>query len=228
VAGMRAVPVPRSPVVAHAEAAPAPTPSSSVALVNVNEENKLTTASLIGGVAGLLVGGLWVGVGLFAAASYLSRNDTSSDVSKVLTGISGAGLEAVNFAAGVESKYEVTGKVGDVFSDALESAKKKPKQKVVARSMSTFANAVGGYLHSVDKDMGVKDALGDFLTAASEIAYSTVASVVEFSHKYNVTDRIKERIDGFMSNFVFQPQYSSSGAPVVTQDYDPAAARTCA
>lgn len=194
-AGARGAPPARGAVVAHAEAAPSPAPGSSVALVKVSEENKMTTASVVGGLAGLWFGGLWLGAGLFAAATFLTRNDKDSDVSKALTGVTGAGLEVVNFAAGIEAKYEITGKIGGAFSDALDSAKANPDTKVVAEPVSNLVQGVGDAISSVDEDVGIKDTLGSLASSASELAYTATTTVTDLNDKYKVTDKIKEKID---------------------------------
>lgn len=195
VAGARAAPASRVAVVSHAEAAPSPAPSSSVALVKVTEDSKLTTASLLGGAAGLWLGGLWVGLGAFAAASYLSRSDKDSDVSKALTSVSGAGLDAVNFAAGLEAKYEVTGKLSGAINDTIESAKSKPEQKEAAEAVSGFFSTAGDVLNSIDEEVQLKSTLGNIANFASEIAFTATTTIADLNDKYKVTDQVKEKIN---------------------------------
>lgn len=197
-AGVRGAPSARNAVVVHAEPAapaPAPSPGSSVALVKVSEENKLTTASVVGGLAGLWFGGLWLGAGVFAATTFLTRSDKDSDVSKAVQGIAGAGLEVLNFAAGLNAKYEITGSVGTALTDALENAKTNPDTKVVAEPVSNLLQGVGDAIGSVDQDVGIKDTLGSIATSASELAYTATSTVAELNDKYKVTDKIKEKVD---------------------------------
>eukprot|EP00913_Durusdinium_trenchii_P008648 g8122.t1 len=59
---------------AQAEAASS-SGSSSVALVKVTKENSIATAGVLGGVAGLLLGGFWIGAAGFVATSYLAKKD---------------------------------------------------------------------------------------------------------------------------------------------------------
>mmetsp|Transcript_142638 Transcript_142638/g.397469 ORF Transcript_142638/g.397469 Transcript_142638/m.397469 type:complete len:242 (+) Transcript_142638:95-820(+) len=180
--------VPQRLVLMGAEAEPAPTPTptpaagESVALVKVTEESKMTTASLLGGLFGLVFGGVWVGGAIFAASSYLARRD-DDDLSKALKGIAGGSLEALNFGAYINDKYAVTDKVGGAITDALGDDSKK---------------AVDGLLESVkaaDQDFGFKESYGALATSASELASQAVAKGVELNEEYKVTGQIVEKIN---------------------------------
>mmetsp|Transcript_55223 Transcript_55223/g.142229 ORF Transcript_55223/g.142229 Transcript_55223/m.142229 type:complete len:252 (-) Transcript_55223:153-908(-) len=172
--------------------APAPAPSSSVALVKVTEENSMTTASVLGGLAGLLVGGVWVGGALFAASSYLARKK-DNDVAAALKGVASGSLEALNFSAYVNDKYTVTGKVGDAISKALE--KQKAEGGDAVDSITKFTDAVSEAFVSLDKDVGIKDTLGSLATSASELAAQAVDKAIELNDQYKITDQIKEKIE---------------------------------
>eukprot|EP00418_Pyrodinium_bahamense_P078136 CAMPEP_0179055932 /NCGR_PEP_ID=MMETSP0796-20121207/23553_1 /TAXON_ID=73915 /ORGANISM="Pyrodinium bahamense, Strain pbaha01" /LENGTH=248 /DNA_ID=CAMNT_0020752595 /DNA_START=20 /DNA_END=766 /DNA_ORIENTATION=- len=182
-----------------AEGEPAPTPApapagSSTALVKVTEENKMTTASLLGGLAGLLVGGVWVGGAAFAAASYLARKEDDDDVSKALKGVASGGLEVLNFGAQVNDKYMVTDKLGNAISSALESAKSGESKEAVS-SVTGFFEGISSTIASVDRDIGIKDTLGQLTTNASELAFQAVDKAVELNREYKVTDQIAAKIE---------------------------------
>ncbi|CAK9067073.1 unnamed protein product, partial [Durusdinium trenchii] len=74
----------------------------------VTKENSIATAGVLGGVAGLLLGGFWIGAAGFVATSYLAKKE--DDVSTVLKGVSTASLEALNYVDYLNKKYEVTNK----------------------------------------------------------------------------------------------------------------------
>mmetsp|Transcript_72503 Transcript_72503/g.219495 ORF Transcript_72503/g.219495 Transcript_72503/m.219495 type:complete len:233 (-) Transcript_72503:171-869(-) len=164
------------------EAAAAPAPSPSVALVKVTEESKMTTAGVIGGVAGLLLGGFWVGGALFTAASYLARKE-DDDVAKALKGLAAGSLEVLNFGAYVNEKYEVTGKVGSAVTNALGSD-----------NMATVDSVLDS-VKAADKDIGFKDTIGTLATSASELACQAVDKAVELNKEYKITDQISEKIE---------------------------------
>lgn len=179
----------------QAEEAEKPPAASSVALVKVSEENKLTTASVLGGLAGIYLGGATIGAILFVATTYLARSDKDSDVSKALTGVAEAGLEALNFGKGLDDKYEVTGKFGKAITDAIETAKQKPEQKEIADALSNLLTSSGEAASSVDKEVNFKDTLGSIVSGASELAYTATSKVLELNEQYKVTDTIKEKIE---------------------------------
>jgi len=161
--------------------------SSSVALVKVTEENTRTTAGLIGGVVGLLTGGVWVGAGLFAVTSYLTRKD--DDVSTVLKSTSASALEVLNFGSYLNDKYSVTSGVGDAFNKVLED---NPETK--KRVDGVFEGVAEAY-ESVDKDIGIKDSLGTILTSGGELASQAVEKVIEINEKYKITDQVTDKVN---------------------------------
>jgi len=177
--------------------------SSSVALVKVTEENKMTTASVVGGVAGLLVGGVWVGGALFAATSYLSRKE-DDDVSKALKGIASGSLEVLNFGAYLNDKYAVTDRLGTALTDALESTKTATSSASTATttaaasqesaSPAQFLSTISKTIEEADKEIGFKETLGTLATSASELAFQAVDKAVELNDKYKVTEQIKDKI----------------------------------
>lgn len=175
-----------------AEEAAAPAPSPSYALVKVTDESSMTTASVLGGVVGLLVGGIWVGGAAFAAASYFARKD--SDLASGLKGVAASGLEALNFGAYVTDKYEVTGKIGSSFNSVLDNAKESASTKEAATTVSGILSGVGDAIDSVDKDIGIKDTIGTVLMSGSELAAQAVDKAVELNEQYKVTDQIVEKI----------------------------------
>merc|ERR1719188_1688240 len=164
-----------------------------MSLVKVTDENVKTTASLLGGLVGTLVGGIWVGGALFAAASYFTRKD-DDDISKALKGVASAGLEAINFGAAMNDKYTVTGKIGGAFSDAVDKVKTDSTKATFAQ-VEDVADNIKGAIKSVDDDIGIKDTIGTLATSASDLAYQAVDKVVDLEKQYKVTDQIKEKIE---------------------------------
>jgi len=181
-------------VEAEASPAPSPAPSSSVALVKVNDENSITTAGVLAGVAGLLVGGIWVGGALFAASSFVARKK-DDDLANALKGISASGLEAVNYVDYLNQKYEVTSGVGSALSNAVKSAGSSTGSGEASNSVAGFVDSTAEAISSFDTEVGIKDTLGGLLTAGGELASQAVGKVVELNEQYRVTDQIKEKID---------------------------------
>lgn len=178
--------------------APSPAPAS-VALVKVNEENAVTTAGVLGGVVGLLLGGIWVGGALFVASSYLARKK-DDDVAKALQGVATGSLEALNFAAYVDGKYSVTGKLGSAIGEAVDGAAKSPDTKETVSSIAGALTPIGDAIKNFDKEVGIKDSLGNILTAGGELANQLVSKAIELNKEYKVTDKIAEKIQEVTKN----------------------------
>jgi len=165
-----------------------PEKSGSSALVVISEESKVTAASVLPGIAGLLLfKSLFVAVPLFAAASYVVRQD--NDLAKSLKGIAATGLEALNFGGSLNEKYEVTGKIGSSFN---ENVKKLNGEK---GSVSEVVEKVQTAASNLDKEVGIKDSVGNILTEGSNLAAQAVEKVVDLNKEYKVTDQIKEKVD---------------------------------
>jgi len=188
------------PLFAESEAAPAPAPAGSgEKLLKIDEETKATTVSILGGLVGLLVGGVWLGGAAFAVTAYLARRE-DDDLAKALKGVAGGTLEALNFGADMNEKYEVSGKVGSALGDAVESAKKNPDSKEAIKAVTGVADGVVGAVKSLDEDVGIKDRIGTFAATASDLAYQAVDKAVDkatdLNKEYKVTDQITQTIDG--------------------------------
>mmetsp|Transcript_75200 Transcript_75200/g.119417 ORF Transcript_75200/g.119417 Transcript_75200/m.119417 type:complete len:243 (-) Transcript_75200:239-967(-) len=173
-----------------AETPKAETPKS-VALVQVTKENTIATASVLGGLTGLLLGGFWIGAAGFVASSYLAKKD--DDVSAVLKGVSSASLEALNYVDSLNKKYEVTDKVGGAVSNALDSSGGETSSSVKS-ALGSAKEAIDGF----DKDIGIKATLGGLVLAGSDLANQLATKVVELNTEYKVTDQLKSKIDEAM------------------------------
>jgi len=190
----------RSRVVRMAEAEG----KTSVALVKVTEENKATTASLLGGLAGLAIGGVWVGGALFAASAYLSKKE-DDDVSKALKGVAAGGIEVLNFGAYLNDKYAVTDKIGGALSEAIDKASASASSasstsssaapaKETSNGLADFVTKARDAISEADKEIGFKETFGTLATSAADLAFQAVDKAVETNEKYKLTDQIVEKV----------------------------------
>lgn len=173
--------LPQSRVMLRAEEAASSSEGESTAIVQMTEENKVTTAGVLGGLIGLALGGVWVGAGLFVATSYLARRD--DDISDALKGVAASGLSVLNYGSYLNGKYTVTDKVGE----SLENAVGKENLKVVDGLVDTVKAA--------DKEVKFKDTLGSAVTTASSLAKDAVDKVVDVNKEYKITDQVASKID---------------------------------
>ncbi|CAE7338971.1 unnamed protein product [Symbiodinium necroappetens] len=88
-----------------------------------------------------------------------------SDVASVLKGVSSASLEAVNFVDYINSKYDVTSKVGTALNDALDKSDGE-----TSSSVKSSLDSVGDAITSFDKDVGIKDTLGSLILSGTDLA----------------------------------------------------------
>mmetsp|Transcript_52912 Transcript_52912/g.97902 ORF Transcript_52912/g.97902 Transcript_52912/m.97902 type:complete len:239 (-) Transcript_52912:65-781(-) len=175
------------------KAAPAPAPESGGALVKIDEANVKATGSVLAGLAGLLVGGLWVGAGLFAAASYAGRKD--DDVGKAIKGVSQTALEALNFTANMDSKYKVTDNLGKSVSSAVEKNVKSEDKA----TLDSAVNTVSGSVADLDKEVGIKATLGSIVLTATDLSAQAVEKLLDFNEKNKVTDKLAEQASNLAS-----------------------------
>jgi len=84
-------------------------------MIDITDENLATTASVLGGMVGLLCGGAGLGVALFAGTAYFAREE-DSDVSNIINGVARKGLETVNLPdtsmGNTTSPIQLAGSVG--------------------------------------------------------------------------------------------------------------------
>jgi len=171
--------------------APAPAESSSVALVVVNDENTATTASILAGLAGVLLGGPWIGGALFAAGSYLSRKE--GDLPMAIKGVASSALQVLNFGANMNDKYTVTDQIGGALSGAIANVKKNTGDGEVVKTLSDTFDKVGKALGDLDKDVNIKNTAGNVVSAASEFAADAVERVVGVNEDYKLTEQIADK-----------------------------------
>mmetsp|Transcript_36299 Transcript_36299/g.85176 ORF Transcript_36299/g.85176 Transcript_36299/m.85176 type:complete len:228 (+) Transcript_36299:91-774(+) len=172
--------------------APAPAPESS-ALVKIDEDNVKATAGVLAGLAGLLVGGLWIGAGLFAASSYAARRE--DDVGAALRGVSRTALEALNFGANMDGKYQVTGSLSKTVASAAEKNLKPADKANIDSAVGSVSSSVEG----LDKEIGIKDTLGNLTLTASDLAAQAVEKLLDFNAKNKVTDKIASQVSDLAS-----------------------------
>mmetsp|Transcript_45098 Transcript_45098/g.107214 ORF Transcript_45098/g.107214 Transcript_45098/m.107214 type:complete len:239 (-) Transcript_45098:147-863(-) len=155
-----------------------------VELVKINTANVQTTAGLLSGLVGFLLGGIFVGAGLFAAGSYIARQE--GEFSKGLQGVSEMTLEALNFTAGMDNKYQVTGKLGQAVNETLASTIKPQDRANVESAVRTLSDTVT----SIDEELGIRRSVGPITLSASEYAAAAVGELVKFDDKNKVSETV--------------------------------------
>jgi len=159
-----------------------------MALVQVTDESKIVMSGVMSGFAGLLLGGIWVGAGLFVAGAYLAKKD-DGDVARALKGVAAGGLEALNFGAYVNDKYSVTGNIGSAFNDTMQGRSSEGSRDFVDSFVTT--------VQKTDKEVSFLGTFGKIATSGADLATQAVDKAITINDEYKLTDQLKEKIQGF-------------------------------
>jgi phage-related minor tail protein len=164
-----------------------PKPSGG-ALVPIKEETVEFTAGLIGGVAGLVVGGPFLGAVLAAIANYASKSE--GDVGVVVQSISKASLEVFNYLANLNNKYEVLNKAQSSLETSLE--KLKSQDTIDKETVDKVEKALSGTTAKIKEINDEYDVVGGSLTALGvlgELVEKAVDKAKEVNSEYKITDK---------------------------------------
>jgi len=164
------------------------------ASVKLTDENVKTSASVLGGVFGLLVGGVWVGAILFFAASFLARRE-EDNITKTINDVARTALEAINSVGDLNEQYQVTDQVGSFLSDAVQSAKENPSTKDAATAVTGVIDKAVDYVSNFDKEVDIKGTAGSLIISGSNAAADAVDKLAELAKEYKVTDAVGKKID---------------------------------
>lgn len=174
---------------------------SSVSLVKISDDTVKTNASVLGGLAGLWVGGIWGSAIVFLLTSYVARNlddekgdATGRDVSKGVQGVSQASLEALNAAGYVNDKYQLTEKASNLLGGVVDKLRDNPSAKDVVEQIEGLAKNAGKVYTDLDDEIGLKDTAGSILTSLSELAELGINKVQDLNKEYKVTDTIGDKV----------------------------------
>jgi hypothetical protein len=172
----------------------APAPSSAPAtggkLVPVKEETVEFTAGLIGGVAGLVVGGPALAAIGAAAANYISKSDNDAGVA--VSAVSKSAIEVYNYLATLDSKYEVLGKAKKSLEAALD--KLKSQDNVDPEAVEKVETALASTKAKIEEINDEYDLVGSGMTAlgvVGDLVEKTIKKVSELNEEYSLTDKAK-------------------------------------
>jgi len=179
---------------ATAEAPAAPkeeaTADSTGSLVPIKEETVEFTAGILGGVAGLAVGGPVLGAIGAAAANYASKS--GGEVSEVVSAVSKSSIQVYNYLAGLDKKYEVLKKAQDSLSAALDKLKAQDNvDPAVVKKVDEALAATTAKISEVNDEY---DLVGGGVTAlgiVGDLVEKAVDKVGELNEEYKLTDKAK-------------------------------------
>lgn len=177
--------------------APAPAKAAKAAassggkLVPIKEETVEFTAGLIGGAAGLFIGGPILGAIGAAAANYVSKL-SDNDAGTAVGAVSKSAIEVYNYLATLDSKYEVLGKAKNSLESALD--KLKAQDNVDPSAIEKVESALAATTEKIAEVNDEYDLVGSGLTALGvigDLVEKTIKKVGELNDEYDLTDKAK-------------------------------------
>ncbi|CAJ1966781.1 unnamed protein product [Cylindrotheca closterium] len=171
-------------------------PSSS--LVPIKEETIEFTAGLIGGAAGLIIGGPVIAAIGAAAANYVSKSD--NEAGDIVGTVSKGAIEVYNYLLNLDTKYEVLKKAQGSLEGALE--KLKSQESVDPEAIQKVEKALASTKAKITEVNDEYDLVGAGMTAlgvAGDLIEKTVKKVSELNEEYSLTSKAKDALDGAVS-----------------------------
>merc|ERR1712194_431363 len=159
-------------------------------LVAIKEETVEFTAGLIGGVAGLVVGGPVLGAVGAAAAKYISKGE--DEAGEIVGAVSKTALEVYNYLATLDNKYEVLASAQSSLEGALD--KLKSQDKVDPAAVEKVESALASTKAKIEEVNDEYDILGSGMTAlgvVGDLVEKTVKKAGELNEEYQLTDKAK-------------------------------------
>jgi hypothetical protein len=167
--------------------------SSGGKLVPVKEETVEFAAGLIGGAAGLLIGGPVLAAIGAAAANYIAKSDNDAGVA--VGAVSKSAIEIYNYLATLDGKYEVLGKAKSSLETALD--KLKSQDRVDPATIEKVETALASTTEKISEINDEYDLVGSGMTALGvigDLVEKTVKKVGELNEEYDLTDKAKKAL----------------------------------
>ena len=184
---------------APVKAAPKSSSSSTGgALVPIKEETVEFTAGIIGGLAGLVLGGpLLAAIGA-ATANYISKAD--GDASDVVQAVSKSSIQVYNYLSTLDSKYEVLSKAKAQLEKALDSL--KSQETVDPDAVEKVEKALASTTSKIKEINDEYDLVGAGTTAlgvVGDLVEKAVKKAGELNEEYQLTQKATESLEKAIS-----------------------------
>lgn len=187
-------PAPPAPTPAPAPTPPPPAAKREVALVPIKEETVEFTAGILGGTAGLFIGGPVIAALGAAAANYVSKG--GNEASNVVGAVSKSAIEVYNYLAGLDNKYELLLKAQASLEKAL--ARLKSQESVDPEAIKKVEDALASTRSKIAEINDEYDIVGSSVTAfgvVGDLVEKTVKKVGELNEEYKLTDKARDALN---------------------------------
>lgn len=157
-------------------------------LVPIKEETVEFTAGILGGVAGLLIGGPVLGAIGAAIANFASKNE--AEVGEVVSAVSKTSIETYNYLTKLDTKYEVLTKAKTSLEEALE--KVKSGENANAETIEKVEKALASTTSKLKEINDEYDLVGAGVTAlgvCGDLVEKALKKAGELNEEYKLTDK---------------------------------------
>mmetsp|Transcript_40163 Transcript_40163/g.45709 ORF Transcript_40163/g.45709 Transcript_40163/m.45709 type:complete len:221 (-) Transcript_40163:113-775(-) len=168
------------------------------ALVPIKEETVEFTAGIIGGVAGLAIGGPVFAAIAAAASNYVSKRD--NEVSDIIGAVSKSAIQIYNYLTTLDSKYEILLKAQSSLENSLE--KLKSLESVDEETVAKVENALASTKDKITEINDEYDLLGGGVTAlgvVGDLVEKAIVKTGELNEEYKLTDKAKDALSSAVS-----------------------------
>jgi hypothetical protein len=158
------------------------------ALVPIKEETVEFTSGVLGGIAGLLVGGPVLALIGAAAANFVAK--TEGEASDVVTAVSKSTIQIFNYLTNIDQKYELLSKAKDSLNAALE--KLKQQETVDPDAIAKVEDALSTTTKKLTEINDEYDLVGGSVTAlgvVGELVEKAITKAGELNAEYKLTDK---------------------------------------
>lgn len=179
---------------------PAPAPAKAPAakggqLVPIKEETVEFTAGILGGLAGLIVGGPVSAFILAAATNYASK--TEGEAADIVNAISKSSIQVYNYLTTVDNKYEVLNKAKASLEKALD--KLKASESVDPEAIQKVETALANTKSKIEEINDEYDLVGGATTAlgiVGDLVEKAIKKAGELNEEYQLSDKAIDALKG--------------------------------
>jgi hypothetical protein len=158
-------------------------PKKEVTIVPVDATSIETSASIAGGVVGLLLAGPVGALVAAAIAKYSSKKD--NEAGEALRGIGKSVVESYNFLNKLNAKYEISTKTGNAIKATLESSSADSETIDSIKGATTKIGDLNNEYDIVGKSKQV-------IAAAGTLSDATLEKIEELNEKYDFVGTSKK------------------------------------
>eukprot|EP00612_Vaucheria_litorea_P004571 CAMPEP_0171463240 /NCGR_PEP_ID=MMETSP0945-20130129/6980_1 /TAXON_ID=109269 /ORGANISM="Vaucheria litorea, Strain CCMP2940" /LENGTH=208 /DNA_ID=CAMNT_0011989973 /DNA_START=165 /DNA_END=791 /DNA_ORIENTATION=- len=165
--------------------------SLNSSLVQINKENIEFGAGIVGGIAGLTIGGPYLAIVIAIALNFSSKQE--NEVGDVTRAITKAILESVNYLTSLNMKYKFTDAASETVNKAVEKIKQSDDTQSFEKVESTLKDT-SSKAKKLTEEYDLLTKGKQVLGTVGELADSAIVKAAELEKEYKVIDKISDKI----------------------------------